>query len=259
MIDGVIKGSPTAGPYSVALDALSLSEGMHSATAKATDSSGNSTTSAAVTFIVKRPASDGGTDDGGTDGGPMPDGGGGDGGTMPDGGNFDVTPPIVWLIAPQVNAVVGPMVSLRATATDDVAVASVDFEVDGLIVGSRTTPPYELTTALAMGARVAIAIAADTSGNVSRSAAVTFTVENDFDAGTTDGGTDDAGTNPGRDDAGTGTPGADGGATGPSPTEPIIGSCGCTTGGSSGIYVLALAGLLWRNRRRVSALTERRR
>ncbi|MCY7355301.1 MAG: Ig-like domain-containing protein [Lysobacter sp.] len=55
-VDGVLKGSDAATPYSMTLDSTTLSDGSHSLTAKAFDAAGNTTTSAAVAFTVSNTA-----------------------------------------------------------------------------------------------------------------------------------------------------------------------------------------------------------
>jgi Subtilase family/Bacterial Ig domain/Peptidase inhibitor I9 len=94
----------------------------------------------------------------------------------------DATPPTVALTAPTAGATVsGTAVTLSASASDDVAVAKVDFLVDGAVVGSDTTSPYSISwnsTAVANGSHTFAARATDTSGNVATSAPVTATVSN---------------------------------------------------------------------------------
>jgi len=52
LVDGVVKGTDTSSPYSYAWDTNTATNGGHSLTARATDTSGNSTTSAAVSVTV---------------------------------------------------------------------------------------------------------------------------------------------------------------------------------------------------------------
>ncbi|MEO8161544.1 MAG: Ig-like domain-containing protein, partial [Arenimonas sp.] len=56
-VDGVLKGSDTSSPYSIALDSTTLTSASHSLTAKAFDAAGNASTSAAVSFTVSNAAS----------------------------------------------------------------------------------------------------------------------------------------------------------------------------------------------------------
>lgn len=51
-VDGVLKGSDSTSPYSLALNSTTLSNGSHTLTAKAYDAAGNSMTSAGVAFSV---------------------------------------------------------------------------------------------------------------------------------------------------------------------------------------------------------------
>ncbi|MBW8848729.1 MAG: CehA/McbA family metallohydrolase [Burkholderiales bacterium] len=52
LVDGVVKGSDTSSPYSVALDSTALANGSHSLVARAYDAAGNSGASSAVSFSV---------------------------------------------------------------------------------------------------------------------------------------------------------------------------------------------------------------
>jgi hypothetical protein len=51
-VDGVLKGTSTAAPYSLAMDSRSLPNGSHSLIAKAFDAAANSTSSTAVAFSI---------------------------------------------------------------------------------------------------------------------------------------------------------------------------------------------------------------
>lgn len=95
--------------------------------------------------------------------------------------NEDTTPPSVTLTAPADGALVSGSVGLSADAADDVAVARVDFLVDGVVVASDDSAPYEAswdTTVAGDGARTLTALAVDASGNQATSAAATVTVDN---------------------------------------------------------------------------------
>jgi hypothetical protein len=54
-VDGALKGTDTAAPYSMTLDSKTLTNAAHSLTAKAYDAAGNSTPSSAVGFTVNNP------------------------------------------------------------------------------------------------------------------------------------------------------------------------------------------------------------
>ena len=92
------------------------------------------------------------------------------------------TPPKVSITNPADGQIVSGKVPVAADATDNVAVASVQFYLDGTPLGSPvTTPPYAIqwdTTLAAAGSHVLTARATDASGNVGTSAPVTVTVQN---------------------------------------------------------------------------------
>ena len=71
---------------------------------------------------------------------------------------------------------------MSATATDNVAVNDVRFQLDGVNLGADlTASPYTIqwdTTTATNGTHTLTAIAKDTSGNSATSAAITVTVNN---------------------------------------------------------------------------------
>src|SRR5262249_11154154 len=93
----------------------------------------------------------------------------------------DTTPPTVSITAPTNGATVSGSVTVTANAADNVAVASVQFLVDGTNLGAAvTTPPYSVTwNTSGLGnnsSHVLKAVAVDTSNNSTTSTAVTVTV-----------------------------------------------------------------------------------
>ena len=103
-------------------------------------------------------------------------------------GTGDTTPPTVAVTAPANGAtVLGTAVSVTATATDNLAVAGVQFLLDGANLGAEdTAAPYSVTwdtTAATSGTHVLTARARDTSGNTQTSAPVTVTVDNQAPTG----------------------------------------------------------------------------
>jgi Bacterial Ig domain/Lysyl oxidase len=94
----------------------------------------------------------------------------------------DTTPPTVSLTNPTANEVVSGTIPVAANASDNVAVASVQFLLDGQPLGSPvTTPPYAVnwdTTTATAGSHTLSAQATDTSGNVGTAANVQVTVQN---------------------------------------------------------------------------------
>ena len=89
----------------------------------------------------------------------------------------DPVAPTVSLTAPSSGATVRGSVVVSATASDNVGVSRVDFEVDGQVRGSDSTSPYSLTWKAfhetfgshPQGAHKLAAVAYDAAGNSSRS------------------------------------------------------------------------------------------
>jgi chitodextrinase len=93
---------------------------------------------------------------------------------------LDTTPPTVSVTSPAGGATVSGTVPVTATASDNVAVASVEFWVDGTKVATDTSAPYSYswdTTQVAGGAHTLVVKAVDSSTN-STSATVGVTVSN---------------------------------------------------------------------------------
>lgn len=95
----------------------------------------------------------------------------------------DVTPPTVSITAPTTGSTVsGSAVAVTATAADDIAVAGVQFRLDGANVQAEDpTAPYSITwdtTTTTDGSHALTAVARDTSNNTTTSSTVTVTVSN---------------------------------------------------------------------------------
>lgn len=94
----------------------------------------------------------------------------------------DTTPPTVSLTAPPDGSTQSGVVSVTASASDNVGVVGVQFMVDGSNLGGEdTTAPYSVswdTTTASNGTHVLTAVASDAAGNTTTSAAVTVTVSN---------------------------------------------------------------------------------
>src|SRR5204863_494655 len=144
----VCAQDPTS-PYSVSWNTTTVANGSHSLTAVARDSAGNQTTSNAVTVTVS---------------------------------NADTTPPTVAITSPANGATVSNTITVTATASDNVAVAGVQFMVDGVNLGAEDrASPYSVswnTTTVANGSHSLTAVARDSAGNQTTSNAVTVTVSN---------------------------------------------------------------------------------
>jgi chitodextrinase len=94
----------------------------------------------------------------------------------------DTTPPTVSLSAPANGATVSGTVTVSANASDNVGVASVQFQLDGANLGSLdTTAPYSIswnTANATNGSHSLRAIAKDAAGNSTTSASVSVSVSN---------------------------------------------------------------------------------
>ena len=98
------------------------------------------------------------------------------------GGTPDTTVPTVVITAPANGATVSGSVTVSANASDNVAVAGVQFKVDGANVGPEdTAAPYSVawdSTAAINGSHTLTAVARDTSGNTTTSIGVAVTTSN---------------------------------------------------------------------------------
>lgn len=193
-VDGTTSlGAATSAPWAALVDPATLSDGTHLLTARATDAAGNSATSEPVAITV------------------------GD-------GPMDLEPPTVRVLTPTANAQTGLQVRVTADAADDIALASVEFELDGAVVATFTEAPFLRDLTVTAGAHSVVAIARDTSGKVTRSTAVAFTAR---EGGST--------TEP--------PPGEE--------PEQVLGGCGCAGVDGGALALLALLAL--RRRKPVTA------
>lgn len=137
LVGGSVVGS-TSGTYSMPWDTRTATASNVSIAARAVDHAGNATLSAAsLVTISNAPPT-------------------------------DTVPPTVALTAPADGAAVRGVVTVSATASDNVAVQHVDFLVGGSLTGSASAPPYRFdwdTGTAAEGPVTVVARAFDTSGN----------------------------------------------------------------------------------------------
>lgn len=141
----VLIGTATSAPYQVTWNSGTVPDGPHTITSKAVDTSQNTATSTVAISVL----------------------------------NADATPPAARLDAPAPGAIVSGVAALRATATDNLALARVEFYVDAALVGTATVAPYALawdSTSVPPGAHVISCAAYDVAGNRADSAAVPVTV-----------------------------------------------------------------------------------
>jgi leucyl aminopeptidase len=93
----------------------------------------------------------------------------------------DTTPPTVAVTAPAANAQVSGIVTVSADASDNVAVAKVEFLIDGNVANSDTSAPYLFdwnTETAGNGSHGLVAVAYDSSQNVARTSGTPVTVSN---------------------------------------------------------------------------------
>lgn len=105
----------------------------------------------------------------------------------------DNIPPTVSIIAPTAGSTLtGDSVLLSASASDNVAIAGVQFKLDGVNIGTESAvAPYSTTWNIASssnGTHTITAIARDTSNNLASSSVITVTVNNPISAPSTSSG-----------------------------------------------------------------------
>ncbi len=154
LLDGQPLGSPvTTAPYSFLWTVGSTSLGTHTLSARATDSNGNVATAPAITVNV-------------VSGGPPP----------------PPNNPTVLITNPLNNGTVSGTVPVSATVMSNLAIASVQFFLDGKPLGSAVaSAPYFVnwdTTMTTAGTHTLSAQATDTAGDIGSSGNVTVTVQN---------------------------------------------------------------------------------
>ena len=154
-IDGANFGAEdTSAPYSISWNTAAASNGSHAITAVARDAAGNRTTSTPVTVTVSNAP-------------PPPP---------------DTTPPTVSITSPANGATISATVTVTASASDNVGVVGVQFQLDGVNGGAEdTSAPYSIswnTATASNGSHTITAVARDAAGNRTTSAPVTVTVAN---------------------------------------------------------------------------------
>src|SRR5439155_684592 len=147
-VDGSNLGTEvTTAPYTMSWDTATAAIGAHTLTAVARDAAGNVSTSPAVS--VTKP---------------------------------DLTPPTVSITAPLGGTTVAQTITVSAAASDNLAVAGVQFKLDGVNLGAEdTSAPFSLswnTTLASNGPHSLTAVARDAAGNTTTSAAISATVDN---------------------------------------------------------------------------------
>jgi hypothetical protein len=152
-VNGVTVGTDAASPFQLSWNSITVANGSVQLTAAAYDAAGNVAVSAARTVTVSNASSG------------------------------DTTPPSVSIasLSPS-SSVVSGTVAVLVNATDNVGVHRVDLLVNGSIVGTSNTAPFQMawnSASMADGTATLTAKAYDAAGNSAVSAAMSVTVAND--------------------------------------------------------------------------------
>lgn len=138
-VDGVSVGSSAVSPFTIAWNSSTVTNGTHTLTVRAKDAAGN-TASASAQVTVNTVS------------------------------NTDVTNPTVNITSPASGASVTGTVDIAATASDNIAVSSVRFSIDGTVAATDNTSPYNFswnTSSVAAGIHTITVAAYDAAGNTS--------------------------------------------------------------------------------------------
>ena len=150
-VNGTLVGTDNSAPYQYAWNTTTLPNGAATLYAKAFDAKSNVKQSSSVAVNVANI-------------GPPP----------------DLTPPTVSIASPTGGNVAGT-ITVSANASDNIGVTRVDFYVNGVLVGTDATAPYQYTwntTTLPNGAATLYAKAFDANSNAAQSSGVSVTVAN---------------------------------------------------------------------------------
>jgi beta-lactamase superfamily II metal-dependent hydrolase len=103
---------------------------------------------------------------------------------LDDAGGSDTTPPATAITSPASGATVSGVITVAASASDNVGVARVEFYRDGALAATDTTAPYQWswnTATATNGSHTLFTRAFDAAGNMGTSASRTVTVSNPTD------------------------------------------------------------------------------
>jgi ribosomal protein L35AE/L33A len=150
-LDGAALGAEvTTAPYSVQWNTRMSPNGSHTITAVARDAAANIGTASPVTVTVSNAP--------------------------------DTIPPTVSITSPTSGATVSGIIAVTATASDNVGVVGVQFQLDSAPLGAEvTTAPYSVnwdTRSSVAGSHTLSAVARDAAGNKGTASPVTVTVSN---------------------------------------------------------------------------------
>ncbi len=147
LVNGVVTATDNTAPYTFSWNTSTLS-GLQTLAVKATDPSGNSATTSPITvFVIK--------------------------------GSPDTIKPVVALTSPANGDTVTGIVTVNATASDNVSVSSVQLLVNGVVTATDNTSPYTFTwnTTTISGTQILTVKATDPSGNSATTLPITVFVK----------------------------------------------------------------------------------
>ena len=151
--NGQNVGSDNTAPYEFSWDSTRVSDGNATLTAYAYDAAGNTGISSAIAVNVENQADP-----------------------------VDSTPPSVSILSPSASSTtVSGTVTVSVSASDDTAVTKVELLVNGNVVGTDNTAPYQFdwdTTQVADGQSSLLARAYDAASNIGESASMSVVVDN---------------------------------------------------------------------------------
>jgi Hypothetical glycosyl hydrolase family 15/Bacterial Ig domain/Carboxypeptidase regulatory-like domain len=140
LVDGVLKGTDGAAPWSFTWDSTTVANGTHTLSVRASDAARNSTSTQVSVNVSNTIA--------------------------------DTSPPAVSFGAPAGGTTVSGPVPVSASASDNVGVTKVELSVDGALKSTDTTSPWSFTwdsTKAANGTHTLSARAYDAAGNAATS------------------------------------------------------------------------------------------
>lgn len=145
-VDGTVVGSSSTSPFTISWNSATVVNGTHTLTVTAKDAANNSASASRQVTVN----------------------------TL---SNADITSPVISITSPASGASVSGSIDIAASASDNIAVSSVRFSVDGVVLGSDNTSPYIFswnTNSVSAGVHTITVTAFDAAGNnSSRSIQVT--------------------------------------------------------------------------------------
>jgi len=145
-VNNVLLGTDTATPFTFTWDTSTVAPGTYTLTAKAYDFAGNVSQSSSVVTVVK-----------------------------------DLIAPNVALTSPVNSSNLSGIITVNASASDNVAVAGVEFYCNNILIYASNLSPYSFnwdTRSVANGGYTLVAKAYDNAGNSTQSSAVAVSVNN---------------------------------------------------------------------------------